>query len=256
MKSYVMSFFLVSLVALLAACDTGNNDAPVINANELTSASADSSVYSSDQGGDQGNVEVVPSSDIEVVSQSAAEQPIETQSVEQDNQPVHPRKVKHHEHAHYIHHVAVGNDKGDAATLQYHNALYQARTKSSGKIQQSGWSWPARGEVISTFSTDHPGIEIQGVIGESVTAVEAGTVIYSQNNVSQYGNMIIIEHGNHLMTAYAYNKALLVQPGDTVVAGQSIATMGKNPENKTCLYFEVRRNGKPVNPMVYLSKQP
>lgn len=265
-----IQFAIISFVViLLTGCDTGSNNAPVINANALDSNSSASQLSDQasnqdvdrnqdvDQGTvQQGNVEVVPTNDIQVVNSRPVErESVESPPIEHNDHKNYSRKTVHREHARYIHHAAMDNDADDSTTLQYHDILYHNKAKKAEPAaQQSGWLWPAKGNVISTFSTSYPGIEIQGKVGESIVAVDAGTVIYSQNNVNRYGNMIIIAHANHLMSAYAYNQELLVKPGEKVAAGQKIATMGKSPENKPCVYFEVRRNGKPVNPVTYLSK--
>lgn len=123
------------------------------------------------------------------------------------------------------------------------------------KAKSAGLPWPAKGALVSVYSKQHSGIDIQGVSGEAVVAVKSGTVIYSQAHVKQYGNLIIIDHGDRLLSAYGHNQAILVRLGQTVSAGQKIATMGLGPRHKPSLYFEMRRDGKSVNPLNYLSKK-
>lgn len=254
---------LFTLIAL-TGCNTGDNDAPVINANAMGSGSSGAYAYTStDQSDDQSSdMVVVPSSDIQVVSKSMQDQSAE------DNVG-HEQAVSHRARSHHAHHASTENTANNKASIpveaQYHSeerhskakkTLKSSKKTKNNEVKRSGWIWPANGKVLASFSATHPGVEIQGSAGSAVVAVDAGTVIYSQNNVNRYGNMIIIDHGNHVMTAYAYNDNLLVHPEDQVSAGQKIATMGKNPEGQSCVYFEVRRNGKPVDPFAYLSKTP
>jgi len=123
-------------------------------------------------------------------------------------------------------------------------------------VKVDRWHWPAKGRVIKTYKSNEPsrkGIGIRGKLGQSVKAAAAGTVVYSGNGLINYGNLIIIKHSHSFLSAYAYNQSLLVKEGDTVKRGQSIAKMGKL-ESKPQLHFEIRRNGKPVNPLNYLPK--
>ncbi len=117
------------------------------------------------------------------------------------------------------------------------------------------WRWPARGRVTQSFSKrmgGDQGIDIAGTLGEPVRAAKAGTVVYSGAGVRGYGNLIIIKHSDSYLSAYAYNQKLLVTVGERVRAGQQIATMGQNNAGQTLLHFEIRRDGKPVNPQSYL----
>jgi len=119
------------------------------------------------------------------------------------------------------------------------------------------WHWPSKGRVVKTFKlndTARKGIGIRGRLGQAVTAAAAGTVVYSGNGLINYGNLVIIKHSHSYLSAYAYNKKLLVKEGDSVNPGQIIARMGSPDSNKPQLHFEIRRNGKPVNPLHYLPK--
>ena len=119
------------------------------------------------------------------------------------------------------------------------------------------WRWPSKGRVIKTFKsndTARKGIGIRGRLGQPVQASAAGTVVYSGNGLINYGNLIIIKHSHSYLSAYAYNKKLLVKEGDSVRPGQTIAKMGSPDSSKAQLHFEIRRNGKPVNPLHYLPK--
>jgi len=118
----------------------------------------------------------------------------------------------------------------------------------------STWHWPVRGRVIKTFNsndTARKGIGIAGKVGQPVLAAAGGRVVYSGNGLISYGNLIIIRHDDNYLSAYAHNQELLVAEGDDVKADQLIARMGKN-NGRAQLHFEIRKNGKPVNPLQYL----
>ncbi len=126
----------------------------------------------------------------------------------------------------------------------------------SGRDPRS-WLWPTDGRLLSSFSaTDlaRRGIRVVGKAGQPVRAVADGKVVYSGNGLAGYGNLIIIKHSNTYLSAYAYCQERLVQEGILVKAGSKVATMGTR-ENRAQLHFEIRRNGKPVDPLKYLPKQ-
>ncbi|WP_293600451.1 peptidoglycan DD-metalloendopeptidase family protein [Polynucleobacter sp. 39-46-10] len=113
-------------------------------------------------------------------------------------------------------------------------------------------SWPAKGKVTEDFSEKTKGIDIAGKLGEPVTAASDGKVVYAGNSLRGYGNLVIIKHDNTYLTAYAHNRTLSVKEGDAVKKGQKIAEMGDTDTNSVKLHFELRVNGKPVNPTPYL----
>ena len=126
---------------------------------------------------------------------------------------------------------------------------------SSSPVAEPGirLSWPAQGKVVEEFSEGkNKGIDIAGKLGEPVQAAADGKVVYAGNSLRGYGNLVIVKHDNTYLTAYAYNKSLLVKEGDSVRKGQKIAEMGDTDTNAVKLHFEVRVNGKPVNPMQFL----
>ena len=117
------------------------------------------------------------------------------------------------------------------------------------------WSWPIKGKVISTYaanSTDRKGIDIKGFTGQKIKSAGDGVVVYSGSGLISYGQLIIIKHSDRFLSAYAYNKKLLVKEGTRVKKGQMIAIIGKNLNVTNLLHFEIRKDGKPVNPLVYL----
>src|ERR1700722_15185274 len=117
------------------------------------------------------------------------------------------------------------------------------------------WHWPAAGNVIGTYvSGDQTkqGVDIAGNEGDPITATADGEVVYSGNGLIGYGELIIIKHNASFLSAYGHNRKRLVQEGDKVKAGQRIAEMGASAAARNELHFEIRKNGKPVNPLEYL----
>ncbi len=113
--------------------------------------------------------------------------------------------------------------------------------------------WPASGAVISGFDeVKNKGVDIGGAAGDPVLAAADGRVVYVGSSLRGYGNLIILKHNNTYLTAYAHNQALLVKEDQTVRKGQKIAEMGNSDADRVKLHFEVRRQGKPVDPAKYL----
>lgn len=130
-----------------------------------------------------------------------------------------------------------------------------ARGAAKPLLPKPTWLWPAKGTITqkySPFFTGNPGINIAGPVGSTVRAASAGEVVYSGNGVRGYNDLIIIKHNRHYLSAYAYNQQLLVQPGQHVDAGQPIATMGHNDAGAVLLHFEIRYDGHPVDPLLFL----
>nr|WP_233872209.1 peptidoglycan DD-metalloendopeptidase family protein [Paraburkholderia adhaesiva] len=116
--------------------------------------------------------------------------------------------------------------------------------------------WPARGPLLSRFDESrNKGIDIGGTAGEPVRAAANGRVVYAGNGLRGYGNLIIVKSDASFLTAYAHNRDLKVKEGDSVTKGQQIAEMGNSDSDRVKLHFEVRRDGKPVDPMRYLPPQ-
>ena len=117
----------------------------------------------------------------------------------------------------------------------------------------SAWVWPAEGEVSRRFSDErHKGIDIPGERGAPVMATAAGVVVYSGTGVTGYGALLIVKHNDTYLSAYGHNDALLVAEGAQVKSGQVIARMGSTSADSVKLHFEIRRNGRPVNPTALL----
>lgn len=117
------------------------------------------------------------------------------------------------------------------------------------------WSWPTNGKLDKSKSpTSEKGIDIRGKPGQTIKAAAAGDVVYSGSGLLGYGKLIIIKHNETYLSAYAYNSKLLVKEGDRVAAGQAISNMGQDHSGRSVLHFEIRKNGKPVNPIKHLPK--
>lgn len=116
-----------------------------------------------------------------------------------------------------------------------------------------GWIWPAHGTLIAGFDeAKNKGLDISGRAGDSVLAAADGRVVYAGAGLRGYGNLIILKHNNTYLTAYAHNQALLVKEDQSVQKGQKIAEMGNSDADRVKLHFEIRRQGKPVDPARYL----
>jgi len=113
--------------------------------------------------------------------------------------------------------------------------------------------WPAKGQVVEPFQPGETrGIEIAGKAGDPVLAAADGRVMYAGTGLNEYGSLIIVQHNKDFLTAYSHNRRLLVKTGDIVRQGQQIAEMGSENNTRVAVLFEVRRDGKPVDPMPYL----
>ncbi len=122
-------------------------------------------------------------------------------------------------------------------------------------VAVSNWRWPVTGRVLTTFGqSGRKGIDIEGKFGAPVRATADGKVVYSGGGLIGYGELIIIKHNKHYLSAYGHNEKLLVKQGDTVRLGQDIATMGDSGTDRVKLHFEIRRDGTPVDPTRYLPK--
>ncbi|HEY5852224.1 MAG TPA: peptidoglycan DD-metalloendopeptidase family protein [Lysobacter sp.] len=120
------------------------------------------------------------------------------------------------------------------------------------------WRWPADGELIGRYVVGEPtkqGIDIAGSSGAPVRAAADGVVVYSGSGLVGYGELIIIKHNEQWLSAYGHNRNRLVNEGQLVKAGQQIAEMGRSGAPREMLHFEVRYNGKPVDPLLYLPKK-
>ena len=130
---------------------------------------------------------------------------------------------------------------------------YKVRTANALK-----WQWPNGGKVLDTYFeglSKGRGIQIYSQAGSPVKAAASGQVVYSGSALRGYGNLIILKHSKNFLTAYAHNRKLMVKEGESVQIGQQIAEMGQSGTNKVKLHFEVRHQGKPIDPMRVLPKK-
>jgi murein DD-endopeptidase MepM/ murein hydrolase activator NlpD len=123
---------------------------------------------------------------------------------------------------------------------------------ASDEKDQIDWTWPASGQSSDGVGQGKKGIDIFGQLGQPVLAAAAGKVMYSGSGIRGYGNLVIVKHNSKLLSVYAHNKTIVVKEGQIVSKGQQIAEMGKSDSNAVKLYFEIRRQGKPVDPSRFL----
>ncbi|MDH6595103.1 lipoprotein NlpD [Variovorax sp. TBS-050B] len=124
---------------------------------------------------------------------------------------------------------------------------------SSSGDEDLGWIWPAHGTLLAGFDdAKNKGFDIGGKAGDAVLAAADGRVVYAGAGLRGYGNLIILKHNNTYLTAYAHNQTLLVKEDQSVQKGQKIAEMGNSDADRVKLHFEIRRQGKPVDPARYL----
>jgi lipoprotein NlpD len=120
------------------------------------------------------------------------------------------------------------------------------------------WSWPASGKILAGFddTANAKGLDIAGTLGQPVHAAAPGKVVYSGTGLRGYGKLVIIKHNKTYLSAYAHNSQILVKEGQDVVKGQKIAEMGSTDTDRVKLHFEIRKLGKPVDPIKYLPSNP
>jgi len=119
--------------------------------------------------------------------------------------------------------------------------------------EKLSWMWPSDGRIVATFDEGkNKGIDIAGRMGQQVMAAGSGKVMYAGSGIRGYGNLVIVKHSNNLLSAYAHNRTILVKEGQTVTKGQAIAEMGDSDADTVKLHFEIRQQGKPVDPSKFL----
>ncbi len=123
---------------------------------------------------------------------------------------------------------------------------------------KESWRWPVKGPLTRGFVATgqaHKGIDIKGKMGEPVRASKSGVVVYAGSGLVGYGNLLILKHSERYLSAYGHNRRLLVKEGEGVNAGQTIAELGDSGTNSAKLHFEVRIDGKPVDPLKLLPRR-
>lgn len=130
----------------------------------------------------------------------------------------------------------------------------QTATQATPEAGAVSWSWPTKGKVIANFNdAGNKGIDIAGTKGQAINAAASGKVIYSGSDLRGYGKLVIIKHNNTYLSVYANNSNILVKEGQQVSAGQKIAEMGDTDSNVVKLHFEIRHQGKSVDPSKFLA---
>lgn len=151
--------------------------------------------------------------------------------------------------------VASSSTPKPSNTTNAQTPIIKSKTRTVSGVT---WSWPTTsGRVIEGFSTTeqgNKGVDISGQRGQAILAASDGQVVYSGNALRGFGNLVIINHSNEYLSAYAHNESLLVKEGQKVKRGQQIANMGNTDANSVRLHFEIRYRGQSVNPLSYLPK--
>ena len=145
------------------------------------------------------------------------------------------------------------NSTNSAATAPVRPASTPVSPPPVASEDDIAWIWPAQGKLIAGFDeVKNKGYDIDGKAGDPVIASGDGRVVYAGAGLRGYGNLIILKHNNTYLTAYAHNQTLLVKEDQSVKKGQKIAEMGNSDADRVKLHFEIRRQGKPVDPAKYL----
>ena len=140
--------------------------------------------------------------------------------------------------------------------------------KKYNNFKNIKWKWPHIGPIIAKYNSPssenmnglakgipNKGIDISGQVGDPIVAAADGEVVYAGNGLLGYGNLVIINHSEHYLSAYAHNRKILVSEGQKIKIGQIIAEMGSSESQKIKLHFEIRKDGQPVDPLLYLPKR-
>ena len=152
--------------------------------------------------------------------------------------------------------VEPSSKAGGSAAKPSSSGQTRKKVKAAGNTKLK-WVWPAEGKLVGTYSSkdsSRDGIKIAGNRGQKIRAAEAGSVVYVGSGLVGYGRLIIIKHNNKFLSAYGHNSRLLVKEGDSVNKGTHIADMGLAHSGQALLHFEIRKYGKPVNPIPYLPR--
>mgnify|MGYP006286439059 CR=1 FL=1 len=142
----------------------------------------------------------------------------------------------------------------ETAAAEPEASVPEAETRSVAGV---AWRWPTSGRIARRFDpgATRKGVLIAGEVGQPIRSAARGQVVYSGNGLIGYGELVIIKHSEQMLSAYAHNRERLVAEGQQVEAGAVIGRMGLNERNETVLHFEIRRNGKPDDPLDYLPRR-
>jgi len=149
--------------------------------------------------------------------------------------------------------LAAAQKQGEASSPAPVPAKAETRQADAVAGGELAWAWPSAGKVIAGYvEGGNKGVDIDGRIGEPVLAAEAGKVTYAGSGIRGYGNLLIVQHANSLSSVYAHNSRLLAKEGQQVEKGQKIAELGNSDADQPKLHFEIRRQGKPLDPLKLL----
>lgn len=154
--------------------------------------------------------------------------------------------------------TAPASGSGKTATVAPSASSQTVAQVPAAERAVGGWTWPANGVLIGKFASNgslNKGIDIAGDLGQPVFAASDGAVVYAGSGLRGYGELIIIKHSDTYVSAYGHNRRLLVREGQQVKAGQTIAEMGSTGTDRVKLHFEIRRQGKPVDPLQFLPRR-
>lgn len=128
--------------------------------------------------------------------------------------------------------------------------------KTAAAAPEGDWAWPGSGKVLAPFSdSGNKGLDLAGKVGDPVLAAGSGKVVYAGAGLRGYGNLVIVKHDATFLSAYAHNSKILVKEGQSVSKGMKIAEVGSSDADQPKLHFEIRKQGKPVDPLIYLPKR-
>lgn len=151
--------------------------------------------------------------------------------------------------------AASATPKSTRKTETVSSSVVPASASDIKEVDGIGWSWPAQGKVIAAFAAGkNRGIDIAGTRGQKVLSAADGTVLH-KGSMNGYGNLVIIKHSDNVLSAYAHNDKILVKEKQQIRRGQQIAEMGSTDSDRVKLHFEIRYQGKPVDPVKYLPAQ-
>jgi lipoprotein NlpD len=147
--------------------------------------------------------------------------------------------------------------KPAAAPQQGSQPVPQAPAPANNSEEGLAFAWPHPGQILTGFDeAKNKGLDFAGKAGDPVLAAADGKVVYAGSGLRGYGNLVILKHNNTYLTAYAHNQTLWVKEDQNVVKGQRIAEMGSSDADRVKLHFEIRKQGKPVDPIKYLPSRP
>ena len=153
--------------------------------------------------------------------------------------------------------TATSTSSAPAAAQAPAPAQSTSSAPSSSADESLVFAWPHPGQVLAGFDeTKNKGLDFAGKAGDPVLAAADGKVVYAGSGLRGYGNLVILKHNNTYLTAYAHNQSLLVKEDQTVQKGQRIAEMGSSDADRVKLHFEIRKQGKPVDPAKLLPSRP